>query len=153
MTHLWSTGVTEFVVGFAMDDYGRVALIEKNRPAWQAGKLNGIGGHVEDFDESHLDAMRREFWEETGLFVNDWDLIVTMRFPGAVISFFRSWITPKEMESLKTMTDEEVRYCSINSVILREDIIPNLSWLIPLAWYQADSYQPIDVIAKNPEAQ
>jgi hypothetical protein len=39
--------VVEYVVGFAFDTDGRVALIRKNRPEWQAGRLNGIGGHVE----------------------------------------------------------------------------------------------------------
>ena len=43
-----------------------VALIRKNRPAWQKGKLNGIGGHIEQTDKTPYDAMVREFEEETG---------------------------------------------------------------------------------------
>ena len=40
--------VTEYVVGFAFDKKREnVALIQKNRPPWQKGKLNGIGGHIE----------------------------------------------------------------------------------------------------------
>ena len=42
-----------------------VFLLRKNRPDWQAGKLNGIGGHIEEGEEP-LNAMRREALEETG---------------------------------------------------------------------------------------
>lgn len=142
--------MTEYVVGFALDSYGRVALIEKNRPAWQAGKLNGIGGHVEE-GETFIEAMRREFWEETGVHVEDWTLFATMKFPGATISFYKSWITSEEMSSLKTTTDEEV--CIIGMWNLNDyQMIPNLSWLIPLAAYTADEYEPIQVEAKLVEA-
>jgi len=37
--------MTEYVLGFLMDNY-RVVLIEKQRPAWQKGLLNGVGGHI-----------------------------------------------------------------------------------------------------------
>jgi 8-oxo-dGTP pyrophosphatase MutT (NUDIX family) len=94
-----SEGV-EYVVGFAFDTYGRVALIRKNRPEWQAGQLNGIGGHVETACErsdhinsrhdaacrGHLEdpyvAMVREFEEETGRRVEGWQKFVVMDFPG-----------------------------------------------------------------------
>ena len=45
-----------------------VLLIKKEHPAWQSGKMNGIGGHVEE-GESPLEAMRREATEEAGDFV------------------------------------------------------------------------------------
>ena len=36
------------VVGFAFtEDRRSVILIRKNRPEWQAGRLNGVGGHIE----------------------------------------------------------------------------------------------------------
>lgn len=55
-----------FVLGFCFDiGYHNVLLIEKNRPPWQAGKLNGIGGKIEE-GESPSGAMVREFQEETG---------------------------------------------------------------------------------------
>ena len=50
-----------YVLGFAFDPrMDRVMLIKKTRPAWQAGRLNGIGGHIEQ-DELSCEAMRREF--------------------------------------------------------------------------------------------
>ncbi len=54
-----------YVVGFVFSkDLSRVLLVLKNRPAWQNGKFNGIGGKIEA-DETAFEAMNREFVEET----------------------------------------------------------------------------------------
>src|SRR3954470_21452915 len=59
--------VQEYVCGFLFSpDRTRVLLIRKRRPAWQAGKLNGIGGKIEP-GESPAQAMSREFREEAAL--------------------------------------------------------------------------------------
>jgi 8-oxo-dGTP diphosphatase len=44
----------------------RVLLVEKNRPAWQRGCLNLLGGKIEE-GESELDCAIRELKEESGL--------------------------------------------------------------------------------------
>jgi 8-oxo-dGTP pyrophosphatase MutT (NUDIX family) len=60
-----TTKQTQYVLGFAFsEDLEYLLLIEKKRPKWQAGKLNGIGGKIDD-NEEPLDAMVREFKEET----------------------------------------------------------------------------------------
>lgn len=56
----------QYVLGFMFNEAeSKVILIFKNRPAWQAGKLNGIGGKIEE-GETPIQAMNREFAEETG---------------------------------------------------------------------------------------
>ena len=58
---------TKYVLGFAFNKgCTEVLLIEKKRPNWMVGKLNGVGGHIED-GETPIDAMVREFKEETNL--------------------------------------------------------------------------------------
>ena len=70
--------VQEYVCGFLFSpDRTRVLLIRKNRPAWQAGKLNGLGGKIEP-GETPLEAMRREFREEAGAEVADWQHVLTL---------------------------------------------------------------------------
>lgn len=72
----------DYVLGFVFSEHKKmVLLIEKKRPAWQAGKLNGIGGKVEP-GESPLAAMVREAREETGLEITDWRHYATMLFRG-----------------------------------------------------------------------
>lgn len=134
----------EYVVGFALDRYGRVALICKNRPEWQAGLLNGIGGHVEAGEDPDV-AMKREFEEETGARVDGWRKFVVMDFPGARIHFYKARVSEGVMDLLRTTTDEQV--IVLNAPVQVRRIVPNLSWLLPLAMYTADDYDVIHVRA------
>lgn len=58
-----------------------VLLIEKQRPEWQKGRLNGVGGKIEP-GEADSSAMIREFAEETGLMTYgfQWKHVCTMTF-------------------------------------------------------------------------
>ena len=55
-----------YVLGLAFTEDGSVVMVRKNRPVWQAGKLNFVGGKVEP-NEMYSDTMVREFLEETGV--------------------------------------------------------------------------------------
>ena len=130
---------TEFVLGFAFSQTMRsVVLIEKNRPAWQAGKLNGVGGH-KAHEETNFEAMVREFREETGAqtHIFDWIHFHTMRFQnGNVVYCFATKLpvgTP-----VNTMEDEFVDvYPVIEDGLISEfPVIANLRWLIPMAYHE-----------------
>ena len=72
-----------YVCGFLFSpDRSRVLLIRKRRPAWQAGRLNGVGGKVEA-GEALYHAMRREFREEAGLDLpeSQWAHAITLTGP------------------------------------------------------------------------
>ena len=80
----------QYVCGFLFSvDRSRVLLIRKNRPAWQAGKLNGVGGKVEP-GESIQKAMTREFREEAGLTLAEaqWQHVLTLTGPDWTGHFF-----------------------------------------------------------------
>jgi 8-oxo-dGTP diphosphatase len=122
--------MTDFVVGFAFDDLGRVALVRKARPAWQAGKLNGIGGHIEP-GESPVDAMDREFMEETGvLLFRDWRRCGLMTHGTNQIWVFTT--TNRFVRNVKSMTDETVSLFTLSGLSGRPDIIENVPALIAL---------------------
>lgn len=124
--------MTEYVCGFAFDAGAqRVALIQKKRPAWQAGKWNGIGGHVEPGETLHA-AMVREFREEAGMDVDEWQEFLMLRSArhGWVVHFFRAFQV--NLYHLQSVTDERVGWAHVDDVF-NLDVIPNLRWLIPLA--------------------
>ena len=56
-------------------DFSHVLLMHKNRPDWQKGKVNAVGGKIEE-GEASINGMIREVWEETGAKtkVEDWVL-------------------------------------------------------------------------------
>lgn len=122
---------THYVVGilFRVSDAGipEVALIEKKRPAWQAGKLNGIGGKIEPKETPFL-AMIREFREETGSTVVGWRQFACLSFAKGTVFFFT---TIQDCE-LRSTTDEAVSWFAVRD-LPGLPLIHNLRWLIPLA--------------------
>lgn len=123
---------TEYVVGFCFNGpKNRVVLIRKARPAWQAGLLNGVGGHIEP-GESPDEAMRREFYEETGKVVGGWTPFAKLVFPEAIVHFFKNKIPLPMGNDFKHATEAEpVFNCDWPDV--GKPLVPNLKWLIPLA--------------------
>lgn len=141
------TLVQDYVVGLAFDRNARVALIRKNRPAWQEGLYNGIGGKVEP-GEKPLIAMRREFLEETGLLVADWNKVVVVDYGADRVHFYRTEISPTEMSVLKSTTDEEVHVLGAHAAVSGwYSIVSNLAWILPLAaYYKKATYLPMDAV-------
>lgn len=136
-----------YVVGFAFSrNRENLVLIEKQRPEWQKGFLNGVGGKVEKEDLSIFEAMKREFEEETGVktFEKDWTHFATMTFEddimgsSAIIYCFKMF--SNLIYQCKTIEQEEIKIFNITNLennvfptLIGEKIIKNLDVLIPLA--------------------
>ncbi len=122
-----------YVAGFLFNpSKDHVVLINKNRPKWQAGKLNAIGGKIEK-GETALQAMEREYEEEAKIVNCDWRHFCTLRGNSNLgeqweVFFFTA---TNDLKGVQTMTDEQVEYIQVDH--LPDRIIPNLKWLIPLA--------------------
>lgn len=129
--------MTEYVAGFYFDQtYDYVLLMRKNRPDWQSGRINGIGGHIEP-GESPWNAMKREFREEAGLTVDHWDRFAIVSGEWGNVHFFRASGNPWNARS---MTDELVDVWPMRALPL-DELIPNLKFLLPLAAHQKDVYR------------
>jgi len=123
----------QYVLGFCFDSlYSQVLLIEKNRPAWQAGRLNGVGGKIESTDESPLAAMAREFEEEAGVKTTGWEQFATMHGPEWICYCF-SLAGDPPFALAESTTDEKLKRCVVDNIYSRQNVISNLRWLIPLA--------------------
>lgn len=121
-----------YVAGFLFSEHlEQVALVEKQRPAWQQGKLNAIGGKIELGETPDL-AMRREFAEETGMLVEDWTLFAVL---GDEDNFRVYFYTSKgDLSKIEQKEDEAKLIISVEKVLLKQfEVIVNLRWLIPLA--------------------
>jgi 8-oxo-dGTP diphosphatase len=122
-----------YVVGFVFThDYHHVWLIQKNRPEWQAGKVNGVGGKIEE-GESAFKAMTREFYEEAGLHITNWAhfAIVTDRDETWRLWCFGTTLD-ESMAEPRSMTDEKLVLFPTGRP-LPGCVIPNLNFLIPMA--------------------
>jgi len=127
-----------YVLGFMLSpDETEVVLIRKNRPTWQAGRLNGVGGKVNS-GEGYYEAMVREFEEETGVTEREWTHYADMEGIDWNCRVFYS-ISEKYLDA-QTMTDEQIvvenvdAACGLDSA----QAISNLKWLIPLAINSAE---------------
>jgi 8-oxo-dGTP diphosphatase len=123
-----------YVCGFYFDKgFKQVALIWKNKPAWQKGKLNGIGGKIEP-GELPITAMRREFYEETGILHNLWLDLITLEGSDWRVHFYCAIGHDNEFEYVETQEEEEVAKIEVSRFLAFDyPHIENLVWLIPMA--------------------
>lgn len=118
----------QYVLGFAFDDLGRVALIRKNKPEWQRGLLNGIGGKVES-TESIAIAMKREFYEEAGVRTSDWEHVGKMFGPEWQVDLFT--VRHKAIRTVSTKTSEPVELVPLHQVMgMADRMVGNVPMLI-----------------------
>ena len=121
---------TEYVLGFMFSkNMEHITLINKNKPEWQKGFLNGIGGKIEP-NEKPLIAMIREFAEETGVSTrsSDWNEVGSMNGSDWVVFLFKA--VSDDVYNIETKEDE---YVGINPVSSLRSLktIKNLQWVIP----------------------
>ena len=121
-----------YTVGFIFNpDFSKVLLVEKNRPDWQKGKLNGVGGKIEPGEESSA-CIAREVFEETSLKTRpeDWTFVGEMKTADWRVDVY-TMIHRGDLGDAKTVTDEKIEWNSAKP--LPERALSNLRWLVPLS--------------------
>lgn len=124
----------EYVRGFCfLPDFSRVLLIQKNKPDWQAGFLNGLGGAILRGEYPDT-AMRREFREECGLDVPEdmWFRFATLIGNDFSVACFWATDLASRLWRHETTTDEFVCFVNIERLGNMRPL-PNLLWLIEMA--------------------
>ena len=93
-----------------------VWLIKKNKPEWQIGCLNGIGGKVEK-KETYREAAIRELKEESGVFIGHLLEVGYMQGKNNDGSKFRVGIfTAISDQELYTMESEVINFYRIHDI-------------------------------------
>lgn len=126
------------------NDHKRVALIQKKRPSWQKGFLNGIGGVMKD-DVAVLSNDKvlckseavRHFKKETGFSIDEEELtkfahMVGENFDKKPFSV-ACYACTGPIDKLKSV-DEKITILPVMKLPFWGKLcIRNISWLVPLA--------------------
>lgn len=147
-----------------------VLFLQKNRPAFQNGKWNGVGGKMDKPGETAKDAMVREFWEEAGVVTDplQWEHTCTViggndgANPGKEYSiyFFRHFVDT--FPDVKAMTDEPIAVWKLADIYRHQDYLqvpghpethlptlPNMRFILPL---QFSSTVQLPIVFRSIEA-
>lgn len=125
---------THYVLGFAFSPTkDRVVLLEKSKPDWQRGKLNGVGGKVEP-GESGIEAMVREFQEEATAKTEpeQWAHVAILRSESAIVDVFACWL---DLDKVEAATEESIVLLD-SALVPYRNTIPNLRWIVPLCLWK-----------------
>lgn len=138
----------KYVVGFLIDTQLNVVLIRKNKPQWQAGKLNGVGGKIEE-NESAYDAMVREFSEEAGIIFTSWNMYAKLTEQNKYDLFvFRGFVESVKEIEVKSMTNEIIEVHNIKN-LYNEFILPSAMWLLHMALQYDANFSDINFNCTN----
>jgi len=126
-----------YTVGFVFDkELEQVLLVHKQKPAFQVGYLNGVGGKIED-GETAVECMARECQEEATLEipVEEWAECATIKDtngmnPGAVIYVFAAQYKGNTSDAVQN-DYEEIGWFPYQP--LPDNVWHNLPFIIPMA--------------------
>lgn len=136
----------DYVLGLAFNaDQSKTVLIKKTRPAWQAGKMNAVGGKI-DAGETAIDAMCREFQEETGLTTqaDEWHHFMNIVGKDGTVFCYR--LFDDKILNARTMEDQEIVIVDVDLNALKHTAMSNIPWLIGIA---TDTAQPSFFVEAN----
>lgn len=134
-----------YVAGFRVDKNEKhVLLMEKNRPIWQCGKLNGIGGHIEN--ELPEQAMVREFFEEAGIQTkeSDWELCVIVEVKGYAVVYY--YISRGDLNFVNK-TSEAINVYDIYD--LPDNTLFDVRWLLLMCLDKCIIHKPVNIVFRT----
>jgi len=126
----------QYVAGFLKTPSG-VVFVRKKKPVWQKGKLNGVGGKVED-GEHPEDAMKREWKEETGHDFSDWNLFCELNGADFSVYFYKGQLAEDISLPDENDSGEPLYYIKVEDV-QNHPRISNIDWLLALAFTDSDN--------------
>jgi 8-oxo-dGTP pyrophosphatase MutT (NUDIX family) len=138
--------IQRYVAGFLFDDLKlSVALILKQfGPPILIGKWNAIGGKCEG-NELPMQAITREFQEEAGVYVPNWEQFLILRGADWEVNFYHAF---------STILLRQVHTCEVERVWVHllhalPATVPNLQWMIPMALHHREDHVAVyEVIEK-----
>lgn len=117
-------------------------VVRKHRPAWQRGRLNLVGGHVEENEDAFF-AATRELHEETGLIGSDWLQVGAVRGFDFHIDCYTTNVKFEDPKPREGET-EEVFWTTFSDIKDNPRLMPNLKAMIPMMLVSATDWVILD---------
>lgn len=138
--------MTSYVVGFLFNESrDSVAMIKKVKgPHSVIGRWNGIGGKVEDTDFNTYEAMSREFREEAGVDIVEfeWEKFAIVEGYGWRLSCFRCF--SDLVFNVATKEEEVVEILKVKPILVGAyHVVQNIPVLLTLALDQSGITTPV----------
>lgn len=122
----------QMVVGLCFDLSRQfVAMVHKRSgPPCVIGNWNGVGGKI-DPGETAVQAMAREFKEETGVAVPvaEWNQFATLIADDYDLHFF--WAATGDVFQCRTVEKEPIKVWDAAEIIGERNLMHNMRWMIP----------------------
>ena len=121
----------KYTIGLLFNnDLSKILLVHKEKPEWQKGKINAVGGKFEN-GETGLDCIVREVREETSLNTDAhmWSHIGTLYQDFGDMEVFGCIYKGEESDAQKN-DHEDIEWFSVDNI--PTNIMENLRWIIPL---------------------
>jgi 8-oxo-dGTP diphosphatase len=122
-----------YVLGFIFNaSRDRVLMIRKNRPKWQAGRLNGVGGKVEK-GETARQALVREVFEEAALTTSELQWRHYGVIDGTDFRVYCFETSVSDLSEARAMTDEALEVLDVDLQRIWREGQSNLAALVGTA--------------------
>lgn len=121
----------KFTVGFVFTPgFEKVLLVHKEKPEWQKGLMNGVGGKYEP-GESAEECVSREVEEESGLVIAPelWRYVGKMKTETWCVDVLAS-VWDSDLAEARKCDYEEVEWVSTKD--LPHNVISNIPWLVSM---------------------
>lgn len=133
-----------YVVGFAFSrDKKDIVLIEKQKPEWQKGLFNGIGGKIKIKDVHAGAAMVREFKEETGVEISvPWEHFCTLSGREYTLYCFKAFTN--DIYQCKTIEAEKIQRMALDTALWFKPLVPSCQVLIRMALDEGFTFSKVE---------
>ncbi len=122
----------KYVLGFAFDtSLNKVLLIEKDRPEFMKGRLNGLGGSLHTGEIPEI-GMIREFREESGIITSFWTHFATFFCDAENYEVFCFYEITDKIFDFQQMESEKLDVYDIDKLNFQTRM-PKVDWLISMA--------------------
>jgi len=129
----YNINMQKYVVAFVFNyDLSSVLLMHKNRPAWQNGLVNGLGGKVDEGEDTYT-TVSREIEEESGLEIpkESWVKAGRVYSDSFEMDVF-GYIYEGGMSDATTKENEPIEWFKVAD--LPSNTIENVPWLIHITF-------------------